>query len=314
MVLFGFGVLQFVRGSGQSTRGGVAGAALFMTMGLLSVATATVFPQDAWGSPPTFRGQMHQNLSGVVGLVSMLSMVLIGIWLNRTKLFPGFRTYSFVTVSISLLSAAWFAANWGSPIMGLTERITILVGFQWTFVLALWMFSRHDERLPIILETERLTLRYQQPSDVEPLVDLWADPEVTRYMGGPRDREWLESALEETACDPYAERYDLWPLIEKETGQVVGDCGLLDKEVEGRTEIELIYVLASSAWGRGYATEIGQALKAYAFEEMGLGRLIALIEPENTASARVAEKVGLRLEKEVVRPGGEVRKVYAVER
>jgi len=166
----------------------------------------------------------------------------------------------------------------------------------------------------IILETKRLILRYQQASDVVFLVDLWADPEVTRYMGGPRDRDWLQSGFEETAQDPYAERYDLWPVIEKETGQVVGHCGLLDKEVEGRTEIELIYVLASSAWGKGYATEMGQALKRYAFEEMGIGRLIALIEPENTASERVAVKIGMRVEKEVIRPGGEVRKVYAVER
>jgi hypothetical membrane protein len=142
MILFGFGVLQFVRESGRSTRGGIAGAVLFMAAGLVSVATATIFPQDAWGSPPTFRGQMHQNLSGIVGLLSMLSMVLIGIWFNRTKLFPGFQTYSFVTVGASLLSAAWFAANLGSPIMGLTERVTILAGFQWTFVLALWLFSR----------------------------------------------------------------------------------------------------------------------------------------------------------------------------
>jgi hypothetical membrane protein len=142
LVLFGFGVLQFVRESGQSTWGGIAGAVLFMTAGLVSVATATIFPQDAWGSPPTFRGQMHQNLSGIVGLLSMLSMVLIGIWFNRTKLFLGFQTYSFVTVGASLLSAAWFAANVGSPIMGLTERVTILAGFQWTFVLALWLFSR----------------------------------------------------------------------------------------------------------------------------------------------------------------------------
>jgi ribosomal-protein-alanine N-acetyltransferase len=172
----------------------------------------------------------------------------------------------------------------------------------------------NNEHSPIILETERLTLRHQQASDVAPLVDLWADPDVTRYMGGPRGRAWLQSAFEETARDPYAERYDLWPLVEKETGQVIGHCGLLDKEVEGRPEIELTYVLASSAWGKGYATEIGQALKGYAFEEMGLGRLIALIEPENSASERVAEKVGMRLEKEVVRPGGELRRVYAVER
>jgi ribosomal-protein-alanine N-acetyltransferase len=59
---------------------------------------------------------------------------------------------------------------------------------------------------------------------------------------------------------------------------------------------------------------MGRALKRYAFEHMGIERLIALIKPENGASERVALKVGMRLEKEVVRPGGAVRKVYAVER
>jgi ribosomal-protein-alanine N-acetyltransferase len=171
-----------------------------------------------------------------------------------------------------------------------------------------------SERSPIILETQRLILRYQQAADVAFLVDLWTDPQVTRYLGGPRDRDWLRSVFEETARDPYAERYDLWPVIEKETGQLVGHCGLLDKQVAGRPEIELTYILAASAWGKGYATEMGQALKQVAFEKMGISRLIALIEPENAASERVALKLGMGLEQEVVRPGGEVRKVYVVER
>ena len=171
-----------------------------------------------------------------------------------------------------------------------------------------------DQRSPIILETGRLILRYQQASDVDFLVDLWSDPAVTSYMGGPRDRDWLRSVFEETARDPYAERYDLWPVVAKRTGKAVGHCGLLEKEVEGRREIELTYILASSVWGKGYATEVGQALKRYAFEELGIGRLIALIEPQNVASERVAVKIGMRLEQEVIRPGGELRKLYAVSR
>jgi len=168
------------------------------------------------------------------------------------------------------------------------------------------------ERSLVILETERLILRRQQVSDIMPLVDLWADPEVTRYLGGPRDRDWLQSVFEETAQDPYAERYDLWPVIEKETGQVVGHCGPLEKEVEGRVEIELNYILVLSAQGKGFATEIGQALKHYAFERMGIERLIALIEPENGASERVALKIGMRFDREVVRPGGALRKLYII--
>ena len=172
---------------------------------------------------------------------------------------------------------------------------------------------RDSENSHVILETARLILRRQLPSDIAFLVDLWSDPDVTRYMGGSRDREWLRTVFQETALDPFAERYDLWPVIEKKTGAGVGHCGLLDKVVEGRPEIELVYVLAPSAWGKGYATEIGQALKQHAFETMEIGRLIALIEPENRASERVAVKIGMRLEKDVVRPGGEGRKVYVNE-
>ncbi len=165
----------------------------------------------------------------------------------------------------------------------------------------------------IILETERLLLRRQRASDIAFLTDLWADPQVTRYLGGPRDRDWLRSAFEETAQNPDAERYDLWPVVEKATGQVVGHCGLLDKEVDGRTEIELTYVLSPSVWGKGYATEIGQAIKQLAFEKMGVQRLIALIEPENGPSEQVAIRLGMRLEKEIVRPGRALRKIYAIE-
>lgn len=165
----------------------------------------------------------------------------------------------------------------------------------------------------MILETERLVLRYQQPSDVAALAELWTDPEVTEHMGGPRDRAKLLSALEETAKHPRAEPDDLWPVVEKDSGEVVGDCGLLDKEVEQRQEIELVYVIRRASWGRGYATEMAEGIKRHAFERLGLRRLIALIEPGNVASERVAIKVGMRLEKEIVRPGGALRLLYAVE-
>jgi RimJ/RimL family protein N-acetyltransferase len=129
-------------------------------------------------------------------------------------------------------------------------------------------------------------------------------------LGGPRDRDWLRGEFEETARAPFWERYDLWPLVEKETGEVVGHCGLLEKDVGGKSEIELTYVFARSAWGKGYATEIGRALKDYAFGELELERLIALIEPGNVASERVAQKIGMRFDREVIRPGGALRKVY----
>jgi hypothetical protein len=85
---------------------------------------------------------MHQFVHGVISLLGIVYMMLIGIWINRAEGFPRFQTYSFLTVGAVVLSAGFYMANLGSPIMGLAERISGLIGFQWTFVLALWMFSR----------------------------------------------------------------------------------------------------------------------------------------------------------------------------
>jgi hypothetical protein len=142
LVLFGIGVLQLVQESVRSRMIGVVGASAFIAMGLGSVLSATLFPQDAWGSAPTFAGQMHQFVHGVISLLGIVYMMLIGIWMNRAEGLRRFRTYSFLTVGAVVLSAGFFVASLGSPIMGLAERISGLIGFQWTFVLALWMYSR----------------------------------------------------------------------------------------------------------------------------------------------------------------------------
>jgi ribosomal-protein-alanine N-acetyltransferase len=166
----------------------------------------------------------------------------------------------------------------------------------------------------IILQTERLILRRLQPADIPALIDLWCDPDVTQHLGGPRDRAKLEPLFAEDAKNPFAEQYDLWPLLKKSSEQVIGHCGLLEKEVDGTDEIEVIYILKASEWGKGYATEIAKAIIDYAFVKRKLERLIALIEPENAASEHVAVKIGMKLEKEVIRPGGAKRKVYAIQR
>ncbi len=164
----------------------------------------------------------------------------------------------------------------------------------------------------MLLETRRLLLRSIQPSDLPFLVKLWSDPDVTRFMGGPRHTDELEKGFAEDLQNPTPGNYDLWPVLEKATGQPIGHCGLLDKEVDGVIEIELVYVIDRQAWGKGFASEIATALKNYAFENLKLSRLIALIEPDNGASERVAIKVGMTLEKETIRPGGRLMRIYSL--
>jgi hypothetical protein len=141
-VFFGVGVFKLVRENQSSELIGLIGVGMIITMGLVNLATATIFPQDAWGSTPTFPGEMHMILAGVLALLSILSTLLIGIWLTRSGLFPGFGTYSFITGVILVISGGFAVTKLGTPIMGITERITILVGLLWTFSLAMKMFLR----------------------------------------------------------------------------------------------------------------------------------------------------------------------------
>ena len=139
--LFGFGLLQFVQNKGKFKRIGIVAALAFISVGILSILTATVFPQDAWGSTPTFFGEMHMIISGVISLLSILYILLFGVWFHRTGITTFFRTYSMATVAAVVLTAGWFAVSIGGPLMGISERVTILVGFQWTFLLAVMVLK-----------------------------------------------------------------------------------------------------------------------------------------------------------------------------
>lgn len=165
----------------------------------------------------------------------------------------------------------------------------------------------------IILETDRLLMRYQNHSDIPALVSIWSNQEVTKFIGAPREKDFLLNEFQKTAEDPDVEKYDLWVVIEKSSGNVVGHCGFIDKEIEKNTEIDLTYIFDPSAWGKGYGTEIAIALKNYAFNDLGLKRLVALIHPDNSASANIAKKIGMKNSKSIARPNGEFRDMFLIE-
>ena len=85
----------------------------------------------------------------------------------------------------------------------------------------------------------------------------------------------------------------------EDSGEFVGQCGLTIQEVEGKNEVEIGYLFLRRFWGRGLATEAARAARDHGFNTLGYERLVTLIDPGNLASRRVAEKVGLTLEKEV---------------
>lgn len=148
----------------------------------------------------------------------------------------------------------------------------------------------------ITLETERLILRPFRDADLDAWAAIVADPEVMRFMDGPRDRAraWRDMAF---CLGHWALRgYGLWAVEEKARGALIGRIGLIDPE--GWPGLELGWLVARSHWGRGLATEGARAALAHTFETLDAGHVISLIMPDNGPSIRVAEKLGARFERE----------------
>lgn len=144
--LFGIGVLRLVCNSEYRNLVGMVGAGLLFSNGIINIATATIFPQDAWGSAATFSGEAHKILVAVLVLFSIFYTLLLGIWFQKENIFSGFMIYSFITVGLMLVAGIYAFIKLGSPVMGLTERIAIIITLQWMFVLAFKMFIRQTPK------------------------------------------------------------------------------------------------------------------------------------------------------------------------
>jgi RimJ/RimL family protein N-acetyltransferase len=143
------------------------------------------------------------------------------------------------------------------------------------------------------LVTERLIVRPAVPADADDLYAVLSDPFTFEYIGSdPMPSLDATRALIARKMAVQAEHgFSLWTVEERETGRVVGDCGL--HLLEGGPEVELGYKLGRESRGRGYATEAGRVALAYGFEELGLERIVAVAHPANRASWRVMEKLGM---------------------
>ena len=152
-----------------------------------------------------------------------------------------------------------------------------------------------------ILETNRLILRQQVIEDLDALWALYCNPQITKYIpDAPHSYEEAREELEwHMNGHPKYPELGLWATIHKESGKFIGRCGLLPWTIDGRREVEVAYTIAQEYWGQGLATEAARGILDYGFEQLNLTRLICLIDPENSASQRVAEKIGMALEKKV---------------
>ena len=153
----------------------------------------------------------------------------------------------------------------------------------------------------IVVETKGLILRRFTPEDAEDSYRIYTDPDNMRFMGRrPDSVEFERYHLRRHIANYYDEHdFGLWAVVLKENGRLIGRCGLIFQQIEGAQEVEVSYLIDRHYWGQGLATEAAREVARLGFEKYGLHRLVSVINPENVASVRVAEKVGMKYERDV---------------
>jgi ribosomal-protein-alanine N-acetyltransferase len=148
------------------------------------------------------------------------------------------------------------------------------------------------------IETPRLLLRQLTPNDAEELYRIYSHPDSFKYMSNEKPLLWEQTtALIDSFTEHWKKhKFGVWAVVCKNNQKLIGHCGL--KFLENTTEIQIGYLLLKSYWGIGLGTEAASAAMKYGFELAQLDRIVAIAKPENIASRRVMEKIGMKYEKE----------------
>lgn len=147
-------------------------------------------------------------------------------------------------------------------------------------------------------ETNRLLLRMFTPDDLDDLARIFAKPSVMKYLGldgQPVLREETETALKSIIKNWELNGFGRWAVILKENGELIGCAGF--RSYEGLAE--LFYLLDEPYWGKGLATEIARECLRFGFNDRRFDKIIAFVRPQNSASRRVLEKIGMRFIQEI---------------
>lgn len=147
-----------------------------------------------------------------------------------------------------------------------------------------------------VIETSRTILRKFTMDDLEDVASIFSNPRVMKYLGlngQPVSRDETREILKSMIRLWQTRGYGRMAVVSKKNNKLIGIAGL--RYYEG--DAELFYLLDEPYWGKGLATEIGQAVLEYGFETFDFSRIIAVTRPANAASSRVLEKLGLRFEK-----------------
>ncbi len=150
-----------------------------------------------------------------------------------------------------------------------------------------------------LIETDRLALRPLRPDDTDLLLQIFSDPKAMEFYPGTKSRRETDRWIADNLRSYEEYGHGMWAVFVKQSGAFVGQVGFTRQQVDGVAETELGYLLVRKAWGRGLASEAARACLDFAFHTLRKPRLISLIDERNRRSRRLAERIGMQLEREI---------------
>ena len=164
------------------------------------------------------------------------------------------------------------------------------------------------------IETERLLLREMNEGDFDALHAVLADPNIMRHypytFDESRVRSWIGTNMERYRVFGFG----LWAVCLKETGEMIGDCGLTMQKIKGSIRPEIGYHIRADEQRKGYAREAASAVRDWAFQHTPFRILYSYMSAENVASYSTARSIGMHLTDEYTDEENTRIRVYAVEK
>ena len=276
------------------------------------IAAGNFLPVESWWI--AFSGNL---VSIALGYLAILAIPLV----KKVVLKHLFYTFAqaqlvYSLVAYPLFSFTAFRGDWlkiydfsVKPYAQITLAIHIFLVFTlWLNSKTQWLAKllkisdlnkNNQTNEKIITQTERLIIREFQVLDIEALAQIFAKPEVMQFSPTGVLSTKQTAVKIQSFLDSYQKKgYGKWAVIHRESGRLIGYCGIAVEEIEGKPENELGYRLDSDFWGQGLATEAAKASLEYGFDKLKFDYVLGIVEPENHGSIRVLEKVGMEFVKE----------------
>ena len=227
-----------------------------------------------------------------------------------TEVFSAFRDYLF-TIGFKKITIRAEVKNIGS------NRVIQKCGFKFVETVHLnepksWDINCYE--LNRILETDRLVLRPMSDSDYKSLQEVLSDPETKKYYAAPYDEAGVQKWIDWCKASQAKRGFSLWSVILKETGQMIGDCGVSMQIIDDEMRPEIGYHLNKKYHHQGIGKEMTQAVRDYFFTHFNENEVYSYMDKDNLPSYKTAEANGMTYLHNYITKDGEECRVYRITR